>query len=167
MTDCIHCSKMWSSNCKQCPEHLAELAAFERRISNYIHHMARVIWRLQPDRSNLSETGTNMVSSAKHQPLTPMQEETSQAGHLSYPTTTFNSVPACNITPLAQSGQSGAGICSSRATASAVSSNLTGGFPVWFHSPRWEHGAGKHFFNKVDIIPPNPLSCVDYNYWRV
>jgi len=76
MTDCIHCHKIWSGNCKHCPGHIAEVAAFRYKADNYIHSMAQVIWGM-PDGSLPSETETNMVSVHKP-PLNPCMRQSRQ-----------------------------------------------------------------------------------------
>ena len=102
MTDCQSCSKIFSKECsKTCVQHQAELASYWQECENHVHHMARVIWRLQPDRSKLSEIDNNMVSSITPQtPPTPFDEATTQAGHLSYPNVCFNTSPACKLAPI-------------------------------------------------------------------
>lgn len=99
MTDCLNCSTMWSGDCKQCPGHLAELAAWKYKIDQHVHHMARVAWRLQPDRAILSETKTNMVS-LQDTTFEPTHETQSRHA-LSYPIY-FPGVSACKSAPREQ-----------------------------------------------------------------
>lgn len=97
MTDCLNCSKIFSGKCKQCPGHLAEPAAWKYKIDRHVHHMARVAWRLQPDRSRLLET-ENIMASLQDTTFEPTHEIQSRHA-LSYPTITFKSVPACKLAP--------------------------------------------------------------------
>ena len=97
MTDCIHCHKLYTGNCKQCPGHIAELKAVERKINEHLHNLVTIAWNLQPDGSNPSET--HMVSVANHltTPLTPMHLETQSRHTLSYPKTCFKNVPGSEL----------------------------------------------------------------------